>query len=117
MPLWYPQYPAKHWVEWRFSSLLVIVPRIVDVRKSVRVFHIGQPTGTRSVPRASGLVLVGNPEVGAHSGPAPIRLGDGDRMGVRVHAGVTAKAWRSVRNARMFGELPLGSLPTLRISQ
>jgi hypothetical protein len=37
----------------------VIVLRIVDVRKSVRVFHIGQPTGTRSVPRASGLVLVG----------------------------------------------------------
>jgi hypothetical protein len=46
-------------VSLRFSSLLVIVPRIVDVRKSVRVFHIGQPAGTRSVPRASGLVLVG----------------------------------------------------------
>jgi hypothetical protein len=59
MPLWYPQYPNRHCIEavsWRFPYLLVILPRIVQIRNSVRVLHISQPTSTRSVPRASGLV-------------------------------------------------------------
>ena len=39
-----------------FASSLVILPRIVQIGKRVRVLHIGRPTSTRSVPRASGLV-------------------------------------------------------------
>jgi hypothetical protein len=43
-------------VSWLFASSLVILPRIVQIRKRVRVLLIGRPTSTRSVPRASGLV-------------------------------------------------------------
>ena len=47
--------------------------------------------------------LVGHPEVGTHSGPVPIRLGNAGRMNslsrIRVHAGVTLKWGRSRRKA------------------